>query len=345
MGNCSLKTESVEPASIQINKNSFIFHAVIGSGGFGRVWRVEMKKGHKFYAMKETNKQLVIAKRSVHSIMNERKLLEVMNHLFIVNINFAFQDRTHLYLAMDLMTGGDLRYHINRIRRFTEEQSKFMAVCIIIGLEYIHSLNILHRDLKPENLVLDSRGYLRITDFGVARVYTQNNSKDTSGTPGYMAPEVLCRNNHTISVDYFALGVILYELMLGKRPYIGKNRAEIRDKVLSKQVQISTIEIPPGWSMEGADFINRLIQRKPSERLGCNGISELKSHSWFKGYPWKAVYEKTLEAPFIPPNGENYSKRQVFDWNNDYSKETSEFSQELFAGYEYREDMWDRSER
>ena len=147
------------------------------------------------------------------------------------------------------------------------------------GLEYIHNNSIIHRDIKPENLVLDHEGYLRITDFGIARIWSPENSKDTSGTPGYMgkpfkttpvAPEVMCRQNHGVAVDYFAVGVIGYECMNGKvrklycvllthplqRPYVGRNRKEIRDHILGKQVRIKKQEIPHGWSVEAADFIN-----------------------------------------------------------------------------------------
>jgi serine/threonine kinase 32/serum/glucocorticoid-regulated kinase 2 len=137
---------------------------------------------------------------------------------------------------MDLLTGGDLRYHIARHRRFSEEQTKFFITCILVSLDYIHSKSIVHRDIKPENLVFDDKGYLRVTDFGIARIWNPDNSKETSGTPGYMAPEVMCRQNHGVAVDYFAVGVIGYECMFGKRPYIGKNRKEIRDHILSKQI-------------------------------------------------------------------------------------------------------------
>ena len=123
-------------------------------------------------------------------------------------MHFSFQDNDFLYIAMDLLTGGDLRYQIFKQKIFFEEQTKFIISCIIISLEYIHTNNILHRDLKPENLVFDSKGYLKLTDFGIAKVYRKENNKDTSGTPGYMAPEVMNGQNHTIAVDYFALGVI-----------------------------------------------------------------------------------------------------------------------------------------
>ena len=138
-------------------------------------------------------------------------------------MHYAFQDRENLYLVMDYLSGGDLRHHMNKSKRFTEEQSsyslyhdlEFFICSIIVGIDYLHSNGILHRDIKPENLVIDKDGYLRITDFGVARSWRSQNSDDTSGTPGYMAPEVMCRQNHGIAVDYYALGIILYEMMMG----------------------------------------------------------------------------------------------------------------------------------
>lgn len=135
---------------------------------------------------------------------------------FIVNMQFAFQDRDNLYLVMDLLSGGDLRYHIARNRRFSEEQTKFFIACILYALEYVHNKSIIHRDIKPENLVFDSNGYLRVTDFGIARIWNPDNSKETSGTPGYMAPEVMCRQSHGVAVDYFAVGVIGFECMMGR---------------------------------------------------------------------------------------------------------------------------------
>lgn len=120
---------------------------------------------------------------------------------------------------MDLLKGGDLRYHISRNRKFSEKQTKFFVACMLVGLEYLHLNNILHRDIKPENIVLQNNGYLRITDLGIARYRRKDNANDTSGTPGYMAPEVMCRQNHGFGVDYYAVGVIAYECMMGRRPY------------------------------------------------------------------------------------------------------------------------------
>lgn len=160
---------------------------------------------------------------------------------------------------MDLLLGGDLRYHIARQRRFTEEQTKFFIACLVQSLETVHGCGIIHRDIKPENLVFEQDGYLRLTDFGIARYWSPDNASETSGTPGYMAPEVMCRQNHGVAADYFAVGVIAYECMNGRRPYVGKTRGEIRNHILSAQVKIKDEEVPLGWSLEAVDFINKTI--------------------------------------------------------------------------------------
>ena len=150
---------------------------------------------------------------------------------------FSFQDYDNLYLIMDLLSGGDLRYHLShkKPQTFNEIQTKFFISNIIIALEYIHSQKIIHRDVKPENLVLDINGYARLTDFGIAIVNKKENSKESSGTTGYMAPEVILLQGHSYPADFFALGVIGYEFMFGHRPYSGKNRKQIRDFILDRQ--------------------------------------------------------------------------------------------------------------
>ena len=155
-------------------------------------------------------------------------------------------------------------------------------------------------------MVLDSKGYVKLTDFGIAKLFQKENASETSGTPGYMAPEVMCGQNHTKAVDYFALGVIGYEFMNGVRPYNGKTRKEIKEKIMAKQAAVKKSEIPQGWSIESAYFINQLLQRKPSKRLGFIGFSEIKEHSWFKYYPWRDLYLGKLESPFKIKSTDNY---------------------------------------
>ena len=254
------------------------------------------------------SKVKVIDKKSIKSINSERELLSKLYHPFIVNMYYAFQDDKYLYLVMDLLTGGDLRYHISIHKRFSEEQTRFFICGITLSLEYIHLNNIIHRDVKPENLVLDENGYIRLTDFGIAKINTKDNSSETSGTPGYMCPEVIKSLNHSYPADFFALGVIGYEFMKGERPYNGKSRKEIKEQMMARQAEIKMEEInDENWSKESVDFINKLLMRKPEERLGFkNGIQELKDHPWLRYYPWDLIKNKSLPAPFVPQNKDNF---------------------------------------
>ena len=293
-----------------MNRNYFEFLYIIGRGGFGKVWKVRLKKNNELLALKEMSKAKVIDRRSEISIMSERNLLSKLHHSFIVNMYFAFQDFYNLYLVMDLLTGGDLRFHIAHKKIFTEDQTKFFIANMLLALDYIHSQNIIHRDIKPENLVLEKNGYLRITDFGVAKINEKDNSSETSGTPGYMAPEVILVQNHGPPSDFFALGVIGYEFMLGYRPYLGRGRKEIKNLIISKQAKISREELPDDWSENSRDFINLLLQRKPKKRLGYNGVNEIKEHPWMKDIDFDLLYNKKIEAPFIPPiDKENFDKK------------------------------------
>ena len=293
-----------------LSKTLFDFLYVIGRGGFGKVWKVRYKRTQKKYALKEMSKVKIIDRKSEKSIKNEKEFLSKLHHPFLVNMICSFQDYDNLYLVMDLLTGGDLRYHICKKKKFTENQSKFIIGCVLTGLEYIHNNNIIHRDIKPENLVLDSNGYVAITDFGVAKINSKDNSSETSGTPGYMAPEVLCAQNHSFPVDFFAIGIMGFEFMNGYRPYLGRNRKEIKDAVLARQAHIHRKDaIDLGWSVESCDFINRMIYRKPFKRLGFNGFLEVKGHEWFKGFQWDELKKKNMKSFFIPKIGDNFDKK------------------------------------
>ena len=256
------------------------------------------------------SKVKILSQKSEQSVKTEKNILSKINHPFIVNMFFSFQDNDNLYLIMDLLPGGDLRYHINHIKlsSFNEAQTKFFISNIIIALEYIHYQKIIHRDIKPENLLLDKNGYLHLTDFGIALINDKNNKNinETSGTEGYMAPEVILKQGHSYPADFFAIGVIGYELMLGHRPYSGNNRKQIKNAILSHQALIKFNKMRKGWSENSRDFINKLIQRRPIKRLGYSGIKELKNHIWFKGINWDLLKKKKIKAPYIPKEGKDY---------------------------------------
>ena len=291
----------------------------IGRGGFGKVWKVKCKLNNKYYAMKIMSKLKIIKKNSVKNINNEKKFLSILHNPFLVNMICSFQDNDNLYLVMDLLLGGDMRFHINKRaiynRKKDEKQLKFIAGCVLVGLNYIHENQIIHKDIKPENLVFDSRGYIHITDFGISKVFHPDNGKENSGTPGYMAPEVLFNKDHNYSVDFFSLGVCLYELLMGKRPYHGSNKKDLRKDIVSRQARIREDNIPDGFVksdtfFDCANFINSLLERKKEKRLGYNGFEEIRNHPWLIDFNWEDLENKKIYPVFIPPVGDNnYDKK------------------------------------
>ena len=265
------------------------------------------------------SKAKVFLKKSVKSIANERKFLEMFNYNLLCNMYYAFQDSDTLYIVMDYLSGGDLRYHICRRSYFTEKETKFIAACITLSLNYIHEKCVIHRDLKPENLVFGADGYLNLTDFGIAMEYRKGvDVVSASGTPGYMSPEAIINRPHDFCTDYFALGVIIYELMMGERPYQGKNRKEIKEQMFTLEIKLDNEEMPEDWVDDNIlDLINRLLKRKKAKRLGCKGCSEIKNHPWFKDTQWEQIENCTLNSPFFFDSEDNFDDSYAQKQDND----------------------------
>jgi serine/threonine kinase 32 len=284
--------------------------------------------------MKVMSKVKIIKKNSVKNIMNEKNVLSKLQNPFIVNMILSFQDKDNLYLVMDLLLGGDLRYHINHKKKFNEKELKFILSCTILGLDYLHRNNIIHKDIKPDNLVFDSKGYLHITDLGISKIYHEDNGKENSGTPGYMAPEVLFNKNHKFSVDFYALGVVGYEIIIGKRPYNGKDKKELRKDIISRQARIKETNMPKGWTEFSIEFINGCIQRKAELRLGNSDINEIKDNPWFSDINWDDLLSKKIDAPFIPSVDCNFYRGLGYD-SETIGEDTELLYEEIKSREEY----------
>jgi len=265
---------------------------------------VEYKKNKIVYAMKEIPKVRAFINNSLDSIISENNILKKLKYSLIVNLYYAFHDKENLYLILDYMPGGDLRYYISNHTRFKENQIKFFISCIILSINYIHKNSIIHRDLKPENLLFDSEGYIHLTDFGISKEIKEGIIiNDVSGTPGYISPEVIIGKPQNEVSDFFSIGIITYELIFGKRPFEGKNKKEIADNILNTRINLKENNIPENFSIEVADFINRLLKRKNNQRLGSRGIEEIKNHEWLEDVDWQCIEEKNIDLtnlPFIP---------------------------------------------
>ena len=265
---------------------------------------MEYKKNKIVYAMKEISKVKAFLNNSLDSIISENNILKKLRYSLIVNLYYAFHDKENLYLILDYMPGGDLRYYISNHIHFKESQIKFFISCIILSINYIHKNSIIHRDLKPENLLFDSEGYIHVTDFGISKEIKEGLIiNDISGTPGYISPEVIIGKPQNEVSDFFNIGIITYELIFGKRPFEGKNKKEIADNMLNTRINLEGNNIPKHFSIEVADFINRLLKRKNNQRLGSRGIDEIKNHEWLEDVDWQGIEEKNIDLnnlPFIP---------------------------------------------
>ena len=274
---------------------------LLGRGSFGEVLLVRLKANKKLYAMKILNKNLLKLKGQQAHTMTERNLMVKINSPFIVNIKSAFQDDTKLYIVSEFMQGGDMFYHMHdgQIIIFNNEKTKFYIMELVLSLEALHNNKMVYRDLKPENILLDSKGHVKLADFGLSKILDEENDKAFTicGTPQYLAPEILLRKGYDKAVDWWSLGCVMYEMLAGKLPYAVKRGAKMSIKIYDQEVQY-----PSNMNKDAKDFIQKLLIKNPSERLGSgpNGIEDIKNHPFFKDVNWKNAEMQKIKPPFIP---------------------------------------------
>jgi len=265
--------------------------------------------------MKEMNKAKIYIKKSMKSILNEKKFLEKINYPLLSNMYYAFQNKEYLFIILDYLPGGDLRYHLSKKKKYSENEIKFLTSNLILSLEYLHNKNIIHRDIKPENLVFDLNGYIHLTDLGIScEIIKGKKILNSSGTPSYMAPEVLIKKNNNFTIDFYALGIIIYELIFGKRPYKGNNKNEIKENILCKEITVKKNDLNKNlfFDFSICNFVNLLLKRKPNLRLGYYGIFEIKEHDFLKDVNWKKIEKKEIKSPFrVNENNDNFNIKYV----------------------------------
>ena len=318
-----------------VKKDDFIFLYAIGKGCFGKVWKAKYIKANNFLAIKQMSKTKIIDQNAERSVMQERLFLSYLKNKFIVNMICSFQDTNNLYLGLELMKGGDLRYHlINNTQTFTESQLKFLLSNLILGIEYIHSQNIIHRDIKPENILFDNKGYAYITDFNIScKKEDINNSSDVNGTPVYMAPETINLKEQDFSIDFYSLGIICYECIMGQRPYEGNSRHEVKEILNDNNFEIKQDE---RISIECRNLINGLLNQDPINRLGAqSGASELKENLFFQGFNWDLLSRKKYVSPLIEIINFSRAKSGIADelFDQEYCNKTEEIDENAKARY------------
>uniref|UniRef100_A0AAQ4R4X8 protein kinase C n=1 Tax=Gasterosteus aculeatus aculeatus TaxID=481459 RepID=A0AAQ4R4X8_GASAC len=275
--------------------------SVLGRGHFGKVLLAEHKKSGKLYAIKALKKGDIVTRDEVDSLMCEKRIFEVINvsqHPFLVNLYGCFQTADHVCFVMAYSPGGDLMTHIHA-SIFTENQAWFYSSCVLLGLEFLHQNQIVYRDLKLDNLLMDADGFVRIADFGLCKEGMGHGDRTTTfcGTPEFLAPEVLTDNNYTRSVDWWGLGVLVYEMLVGESPFPGDDEEEVFDSIVNDEVRY-----PRFLSPEALSLIQKLLRKNPEMRLGGGeeDASEIKRHKFFQETDWDALLAKKMKPPFLP---------------------------------------------
>eukprot|EP01083_Nonionella_stella_P077979 213161_1 len=304
---------------------------VIGRGAFGLVSACLKEDSGQVYAVKALNKKRVMASDSVDAVMAERDYATLMDSRFVAGLHYAYQDKDNLYLVFNLLSGGDLKYHLIRDDLFDEKRSKFYAAQILLGLQHIHEKKIIYRDLKLENVLLDEAGNCALLDLGLA--VRKERTKGYAGTPGYTAPEIVLNATYDKTVDFFSYGVLIYRFLCGKKPF-GRQPGDLDKNV---------VEIEPEYQREffsddAVSLLRGLLVKNPEKRLGsgANGIEDIKNHKFFDDIDFGLLEAGYIDPPFTPKSNEvnadaHHGERNKHDDKYRKHKLTEDFEKSLNA--------------
>mmetsp|Transcript_21152 Transcript_21152/g.48557 ORF Transcript_21152/g.48557 Transcript_21152/m.48557 type:complete len:371 (-) Transcript_21152:159-1271(-) len=276
----------------------FDLRATVGTGTFGRVRVVKVKgsQDRTPLALKILKKSEVLRLKQVEHVKAETAILAQIEHPFIVNLLATFQDEKRLFLVLEFVNGGELFSHLRKEGRLPNDDARFYAGEITLAFQYLHSKNIVYRDLKPENLLIDSEGHIKMTDFGFAK-FVEDRTWTLCGTPEYLAPEIIQSKGHGRAVDWWALGVLIFEMLAGYPPFYDENPFGIYQKVLAGR-----IDFPRHFDVKAKDLIKRLLTHDRAKRFGClkAAAEDIKKHKWNKGLEWEALLDRQVTPSFIP---------------------------------------------
>ncbi|KAK0221909.1 kinase-like domain-containing protein [Armillaria fumosa] len=278
--------------------DDFELITVIGKGSFGKVMQVRKRDTSRIYALKTIRKAHIVHRNEITHTLAERLVLAQVNSPFIVPLKFSFQSEQKLYLVLAFVNGGELFHHLQREQRFNEERSRFYSAELLLALEHLHELDVVYRDLKPENILLDFTGHIALCDFGLCKLNMKANDKTNTfcGTPEYLAPEILNGHGYNKTIDWWTLGVLLYEMMSGLPPFYD----EVTDKMYEKILR-DPLVFGPEISGEAESILTGLLNRDPIQRLGVNGADEIKKHPFFHNHiDFKKLAEKKIHPPYKP---------------------------------------------
>lgn len=305
METIELSAQTVNPGNIRkIGRESFEIISLLGKGGYGKVLLAEMldenRKKHdppRLYAMKVLKKATIARnqKDTAHT-RAERNILEAVKHPFIVDLHYAFQTDGKLYLVLEYLPGGELFTHLEKEGIFMEDMASFYLGEILLAIEHLHTLGVIYRDLKPENVLLDSKGHIKLTDFGLCKesISLGDITHTFCGTIEYMAPEIVQRSGHGKAVDWWSLGALMYDMLTGQPPFSGENRKKTIDKILRAK-----LSLPPYLTNEARGLLKKLLKKNPTDRLGAgpDDATPIKAHPFFRHTNWNDLLNKRIEPP------------------------------------------------
>ncbi|XP_020685598.1 serine/threonine-protein kinase AtPK2/AtPK19 isoform X1 [Dendrobium catenatum] len=271
---------------------------VVGQGAFGKVFQVKRKGTSEIFAMKVMRKDKIMEKNHADYMKAERDILTKVDHPFVVQLRYSFQTKYRLYLVLDFVNGGHLFFQLYHHGLFREDLARIYAAEIVSAVSHLHANGIMHRDLKPENILLDADGHVMLTDFGLAKEFDENTrSNSMCGTVEYMAPEIILGKGHDKAADWWSVGILLFEMLTGKPPFVGGNRNKIQQKIVKDK-----IKLPSYLSSEAHSILKGLLQKEANKRLGggADGSNEIKKHVWFKSINWKKLDAREIQPSFRP---------------------------------------------
>ncbi|KAI8367474.1 kinase-like domain-containing protein [Radiomyces spectabilis] len=281
----------------KLKLDDFQLLRTLGTGSFGRVHLAQSRHNGRHYAIKVLKKSEVVRLKQVEHTNNEKHILEAVGFPFLVNLWGTFQDDTNLYMVMDYVPGGELFSILRRKKRFPDQIAKMYAAEVVLAIEYLHSKNVVYRDLKPENLLLDRHGHIKITDFGFAK-YVPDVTWTLCGTPDYLAPEVIQSKGYGKAVDWWSLGILIFEMLAGYPPFYDDDHLKLYEKILGGKIRW-----PAYFDPHAKDLLKRLLTPDLSRRFGNlkDGAEDIKRHRWFEGIDFAVVARCGMAMPFIPP--------------------------------------------
>jgi len=293
---------------------------VLGQGAFGKVNLVKAKGTGEFYALKAQGKQFILDSGQQEYILNEFRLMQELQHPNVLIMHCAMQDARYIYFLLDLLPGGELMDILETKGNFSEEWVRFYSASVLLAYTEFHKHRVVYRDLKPENLVLDRNGYCVVVDLGLAKKLKDGPTYTFCGTPDYIAPEIIRGTGYSWAVDYWALGVFLYELHSGRAPFQSYDPTGTAKKILAAR-----ITFPSKFSSTTQSVIKALLNKDPTRRLGCmnDGTDGVMRHRFYTGFDWQGLLDKAIKPPYtpkIPANLEKIGKRDVAKGNAKESK-------------------------